>query len=229
MVLKVGETLILEQEKGISEKKRYRCRITEIRESTLLIDYPIDEQTGKTPIFQNGTPLVANYILNRQAYRFDCVFERRIPGRIPMMVLAYEGKESLARIQRRNFVRAGANLDIAVHSRNGDFPPFVTLTSDIGGGGALIILPEGTGLKEDQEITVWICLPGNSGENRYVTFNGKVVRVFTDKATNWERASIQFEVRNERERQPVIRFCFEKQLEQRNKSIHFQPDRYHRQ
>lgn len=219
MELKIGGTLILEYKENSGQIRRYRCRIAEIRENALLIDYPVDEKTGRTPVFINGTPFVANYLVDGRVYRFRTLFLHRVSEKIPMMFLKFGGKESLKQIQRRNFVRVEANLDIAIHSASGGFRPFVTLTSDIGGGGTLIILPDQAGLNEEDEVEIWVCLPMASGENQYLRLKGKVVRVFTDRLTQGGRASVQFATSGDRALQPIIRFCFERQLESRKKML----------
>ncbi|GGL47013.1 flagellar brake protein [Sporolactobacillus putidus] len=219
MELKAGETLILEHTDSSGPVKRYRCRIADVSQDALTIDYPVDEKSGRTPVFMNGTKFTANYVENGRVYSFKAVFLHRVHGKIPMMLLKFGGEDSLEKIQRRDFVRVDANLDIAIHSVNGGFRPFSTLTSDIGGGGTLIILPEHLEIIEGDEVKIWLCLPMASGENVYLRLKGKVVRIFTDKRTHTDRASIQFMLSGDRERQPIIRFCFEKQLENRKKMI----------
>lgn len=227
MILKIGETLILECEDEDGEMKSYRCRLAEIREKELLIDYPIDEKTGKTPVLINGLLMFANYVRDGHVFRFRSIFVRRVPGNVPLMLLKYEGEESLEQIQRRNYVRVDANLDIAVHSLSNSFRPFTTVTSDIGGGGALIILPEKSGINEKDRIETWLSLVSPSGEHHLLRLKGEVVRVFQDRLTSGMRASIQFYPENEKQRQPIIRFCFEKQLESRKKLFEWGMDHHY--
>ncbi|MDD9148643.1 MULTISPECIES: flagellar brake protein [unclassified Sporolactobacillus] len=227
MELKAGATLILEQKERSGQVRRYRCRIMDVAPDAVTIDYPVDEKDDRTPVFMNGTPFTANYVENGGAYCFKTVFLHRVAGKIPMMLLKYGGADSIEKIQRRNFVRVEANLDIAVHSVNGGFRPFSTLTSDIGGGGTLINVPEHHEIHEEDEVDIWLCLPMASGENIYQKLEGKVVRIFTDKKTRTERASIQFKFSGDRERQPIIRFCFEKQLEERKKLIDWEMNHPH--
>lgn len=219
MELKAGTTLILEQKEKGETTNRYRCKVAEMQEKAILTDYPVDDRTGKSSLLMKGSRFIASYTMNQKGYLLPVLFVRRVTGRIPMLMFAFEGEESIKEIQRRNFVRVDANLDVAVHSDDGSFPPFVTLTNDIGGGGTLIKLPEGIDLQEDDQVHVWLCLPRSSGDISYVKFNGRIARVFIDKHTNGRRASIEFRPGHEKERQPVIRFCFERQLAERKKRL----------
>ncbi|TGA98141.1 pilus assembly protein PilZ [Sporolactobacillus shoreae] len=227
MLLKIGETLILELTEDNGSVQRFRCKIAELRENEILIDYPIDETTGKTAIFLNGALMMANYVVDNHVFRFRTEFLHRVPGNVPLMLLKYEGEEGLERIQRRNFVRVDASLDIAVHSSDNLFRPFVTLTSDIGGGGVLVLLPEGTEISEGETVDMWICFASSSSRNQYLKIKGEIVRIFIDKLSHIKKASIEFFIDNEKERQPIIRFCFEKQLESRKKLLEWEMDHQH--
>ena len=68
--------------------------------------------------------------------------------------------------------------------------------------------------KEDELLSLTIVLPFMNHEIKYVKADARVIRV-------WEKdgrliASLQFETINQIERQYVIRFCFERQLQMRN-------------
>lgn len=227
MLLKIGETLILELNEDNAEVKRYRCRIEDLKENEILIDYPIDEITGKTAVFFNGTLMMANYVKNNRVFRFRTEFINRVPGNVPLMRLRYEGEESLEQIQRRDFVRVDASLDVAVHSPEGLFSPFVSLTSDIGGGGALVLLPEDPEISGETAVEVWLSLISTSNRNQYLKIKGIIARIFTDKLLHKKKASIKFLFDSEKDRQPIIRFCFEKQLESRKKLLEWEMDHRH--
>jgi c-di-GMP-binding flagellar brake protein YcgR len=226
MKLKVGETLILEQINNQKQIIRYRCKIAEVKENALLIDYPIEEKTGKSPVLLNGTSFTAIYVIDNQVFRFLTTFVHRISGQVPVMLMSFEGEDKMEEIQRRNYVRVETNVDIAVHSLVGAFRPFTTLTGDIGGGGALVHLPNESEIDEEDLIEVWISLPMASARYQYVKLQGKVIRIFTDKRTNAKRATITFLPQTERDRQPIIRYCFEKQLEARKKLLELESRRH---
>ncbi|MCO7176767.1 flagellar brake protein [Sporolactobacillus kofuensis] len=228
MKLKIGETLILDQKDNQNQTKRYRCKIAEVKENALMIDYPIDEETGKTPLFINGAVFTAEYVIDKQVYRFQTTFVHRIASQVPLMLMSFDGEDKMIGIQRRNFVRVEASVDIAIHSSQSAFQPFTALTSDIGGGGVLILLPEQAEIEENDTVDVWISLPNNIGAYQYIKMRGVIVRIFTDKLTSGKRASIQFVTDSDRERQPIIRFCFEKQLESRKKLLELESHKHFR-
>jgi len=226
MKLKVGGTLVLEQMNNHAQSVRYRCKLAEVKDNALLIDYPIEEKTGKTPVLLNGTVFTAIYINDSQVFRFPTTFIQRISGQVPLMLMSFDGEDSMEEIQRRNYVRVEANLDIAIHSSEGAFRPFTTMTSDIGGGGSLINLPDDFPIEEEDSIVSWIVLPMTSGADQYIKVQSRAIRIFTDKHTNGKRATIKFLLQSERERQPIIRFCFEKQLEARKKLLEMESRRH---
>ncbi|MCO7127048.1 flagellar brake domain-containing protein [Sporolactobacillus shoreicorticis] len=226
MKMKVGETLVLEQINDHAQIVRYRCKLAEIKDNALLIGYPIEEKTGKTPVLLNGTAYMAIYISDNQVFRFPTTFIQRISGQVPLMLMSFDGEDSMEGIQRRNYVRVEASLDIAIHSSEGAFRPFATMTSDIGGGGSLINLPNDTGIEEEDQIVSWIALPMTSGSYQYIKVQSRVIKIFNDKHTNGKRAAIKFLLQSERERQPIIRYCFEKQLEARKKLLELESHRH---
>jgi c-di-GMP-binding flagellar brake protein YcgR len=220
MQMKVGSTLILEHRNNQNEINRYRCKLAEIRDHMLLIDYPIDEKTGRTSLLLNGTNFMAVYLMDDHVFRFPTTLLHRSAGKVPLLAMSFSGEDQMQSIQRRNYVRVACNVDIAIHSTEGMFRPFTSLTSDLGGGGALVLLPDKCeGVHEDMMIRSWLSLPRASGSYYYLVIRAQVTRIFTDKRTNGQRASIQFLPDSEKERQPIIRYCFEKQLEARKKQI----------
>ncbi|MFX3617203.1 MAG: flagellar brake protein [Sporolactobacillus sp.] len=228
MVFHVGATLLLKTRETSGIQHTYRCKLAEVRENELLIDYPIDEQSGKTAVLMNQTALEVNYVYGNHVYRFYTVVISRVPGTIPLMLLSYGGTDSLQKVQRRNFVRVETNQDVAIHSVDGAFKPFTTLTDDIGGGGILIALDEPDLLRENDQVEIWLSLVSSAVKNRYLKARGTVTRIFTDRVTNRLKASLNFLFASERDRQPIIRFCFEKQLESRKKMLSLGQTRSHR-
>ncbi len=227
MFLKIGDHLILEQnvpESNNSDVRRCRCKIADLRKNEIWIDDPADVQTGRTVVIPKEAVMNAYYVRDRQVFQFTTRMLHRVPGKISLLALRYDEDIGLEQVQRRNYVRVETNLDIAVHPENKACPPFTALTSDIGGGGVQIFLPGEITVEENATVELWICLVFPSGVYRYVTLKGKILRLFTDKVTQRRKASIQFLAADERERQTIIRYCFEKQLESRRKFLEWEMD-----
>lgn len=213
--MKIGTTLYLQR-----GEDHFRSRLVEKTEGDLLIDLPVDMNTNRTSFIQDGDQLRVSFIHDDSGmYAFDTTVKGRKLGRIPMLVLDYPEKENLSRMQRREFVRIEGSVDVAVHPKEERFHPFTTTTVDLSGGGTAIRLPDDHGLKNNMLISCWIVLPLRSGTIDYLRVTCRVIRIFqSDKETNkW--ASLAFVEVTERERQQVIRYCFEQQQDRRRKGL----------
>lgn len=213
-MLKIGATIQLEV--GDEDRvEKFRCKLVERKGNKLYIDYPINERTGKTGILLDGTQLKATFLGQGDVV---FIFTTEVIGRkkdiIPMMILQYPGDDHLIRIQRRQFVRIDAAVDCAVHPINNksDFSPFTTLTTDISGGGAAIILPNNHPLKEGEEILCWLAFHLTGGDYHYLKVNSSITRIIDGENEHRDKASIKFEDIGEKDREIIIRYCFEKQL-----------------
>ena len=217
-MIKVGDTLTLEPINNQAEEK-YRCKVSDIFEDSIHIDYPVNMHTGKTVFLLNGMQFKASFIgKDGSVYLFDTEVTGKIRQPIPLVVLSYPGENSLIRIQRRQYVRVDAFVDVAIHPKNGEFAPFTAVTSDISAGGAAITLPPGnSSLQPGMVVEAWFVLPMKSGQYHYLKTEAKVVRVFQPEKANIHRASLQFLGLSQQERVILIRYSFEKQLEMRQR------------
>ncbi|MFD2617659.1 flagellar brake protein [Terrilactibacillus laevilacticus] len=215
-MFKIGENLILEYRENANKVKKFRCRITQVElDKGIYIDFPVNIKTRKTEFIPIGTQIHAYYNNNQKVVRFPTFILERKRSKIPMMRLQYPNREEIQSIQRRNYVRVQASVDVAIHFKQQDKEPFTTLSSDIGGGGILINLPAHHELIEEEMVDVWVSLPMQSGQFHYLQFTGRVVRLFNDKKTGSDKASIEFKETTEKHREPIIRYCYEQQLQER--------------
>ncbi|QOR65291.1 flagellar brake domain-containing protein [Cytobacillus suaedae] len=218
-MLNIGETVTLEPINNVDGEK-YRCRVVEKKGEKLYIDYPINEQTGRTVFLIDGTQLRASFVgKDNTVYLFETVVVGRYKQTIPMIILTYPGKDGLVRIQRRQYVRIDTAIDVAVHPTNKEFNPFVTVTSDISAGGALLILPNNSRVKPGLHIHTWFVLPLLSGEYGYLKLTSKVIRIVPGENGERDKASLELIEVKENERQLLIKFCFERQLLSRKKGL----------
>ncbi|MCH1624768.1 flagellar brake protein [Ferdinandcohnia quinoae] len=218
-MLKIGDTINLEPIYNPSGEK-YKCRLVERIDNKLYIDYPINEETGKTVYLLNGTQLKAFFIENNTSvYFFDTTVLGRVKQSIPMIVISYPEDESLFRIQRRQYVRVETPVDVAIESIQNEFNPFVSITHDISAGGASLILPTKVDVEPGTVIKTLFVLPSLSEDNQYITLNSKVIRKVEGKKGERNKISTQFIDTTENEQQLLIRFCFERQLEMKKRGI----------
>lgn len=220
-LLKIGDTIYLEIEDGKDEEKeKFKCKLVDHVREFLFIDYPINDRTKRTGFFHDGTEFTASFVGKDQAvYLFRTQLVGRKKGRIPMLVLKDPGKEKYIRVQRRQHVRFEASIDVAVHPKSNEFPPFTTITADISGGGIALVLPTNHNLLPGKDIICWLALQMQTGEIKYLQITCHIIRIINPKEGPREKASLQFKNISETERQTIVRYCFERQLHLRKKGL----------
>jgi c-di-GMP-binding flagellar brake protein YcgR len=213
-MIKAGTTMQLEPIHS-DKIEKYRCRIVEIGKDGIYIDYPIHTKTGKTVFLIDGTQLKASFIYNEQTVlMFETEVLSRKIAKIPMIHIHYPGEEELVKIQRRQFVRVDANADISILFNDRYHP---TVTEDISAGGCAVLVKKGMEIDRGARLTVIIVLAMQTGDCHYLEIEGSIVRVW--EKNNKKIASIQFLNLSETQRQLIMRFCFERQLELRKKGL----------
>jgi len=215
-LLKVGLPLTLRR-RQINTFEEYRCKILDINNSVIYIDYPIHAKTNKTVFLPDHVPLEVFFVGDSdQAFTFKTEVVGRELAPIPKILLQLPEKENFNKIQRRQFVRIDKAVDVAVHPLAGEFQPFTTITEDISAGGASILIPKDLPVEKDHCILVWVSLPMQSGTYHYLNFQARIIRIIEkNKAKN--SASIQFIDVKEHDIQKLIRFCFEAQVQKKLK------------
>ncbi|WP_064091009.1 flagellar brake protein [Rossellomorea aquimaris] len=213
-MIKAGMTLQLEPLHN-EKFEKYKCRVVELGQNGIYIDYPIHTKTEKTVFLIDGTQLKASFIYNDQTV---LMFETEVLGRklskIPMIHIHYPGENELVKIQRRQFVRVDANADISLKFNNQYHP---TITEDISAGGCAAIVNKEMKIEGGTKLTTIIVLPMQNGECHYAEIEGRVIRVWEKDARSI--ASIEFDKLTESQRQLILRYCFERQLELRKKGL----------
>ena len=217
--LKIGEVLLLEPKYAV-ENEQYRTKILEVTDHLLMIDYPVNMTTHKTMFLVDGAQLKVTYIgLDGSVYIFDTEVLGKVKSTIPMISLRNPQKDDRVKIQRREFVRVESALDVAVHAINEEFAPFTTVTEDISAGGTAIYVPKNLSFLPDSRVKVWFAIPLKSGDIHYMTIECQVVRLIEREEATKNLLSLQFGDVEKNNQQLLIRYCFEKQLEQRNREL----------
>ncbi|MBA2875004.1 flagellar brake protein [Thermaerobacillus caldiproteolyticus] len=217
-MIKIGDTLTLESTNG-KEVHEYKCKVIDVFPNHVHIDYPVNMKTGKTVFLLNGMQFKASFVgKDDNLYLFDTEVTGKVRDPVPMVVLSYPGEEQLVRVQRRQYVRVEANVDVAIHPLHGEFSPFTTMTTDISAGGAAIVLPQQVQqFLPGMVVEAWLVLCMKSGDYHYLKLPAKVIRVFQAECSDVYRASLQFLTMSPQERLLLIRYSFERQLELRQK------------
>ncbi|UOE92361.1 flagellar brake domain-containing protein [Alkalihalobacillus sp. LMS39] len=212
-MIEIGATIHLQLKNSSGfEHEEYKCRLVDRKGDKLIIDHPIHIETNKPGLFYIGTEFYGWFVgKDKAVYSFETKLEERRAENIPIFILQDPGKDKYSRIQRRNYVRVDTGVDVAVHSPEGVFEPFTTLSLDLSGGGIAISVPPGKNLPDQGEVICWFVLHMKSGEIFYIRATCKIIRVFQKLDETRERASLEFSSIHERDRQRVVRYCFERQ------------------
>ncbi|MGM9966942.1 flagellar brake protein [Rummeliibacillus sp. TYF005] len=218
MELKLGTNIILE---SISSENResFRCKIVEQKNNTIYIDYPVNTKTNKTAFLIEGSQYRASFVdESKVAHAFKTQVLGRVMSNIPMIMLSFPTDDEIIKIQRREFVRVLTPVDVAIEYNH---QYFQFITEDISAGGLAIIINQPVPFKENDEVELTIVLPFTNLSDgvQYVHTSAKVVR-FIEK-DNTVIAPLQFSNTDDIDRQNIIRFCFERQLQIRKKETAF--------
>lgn len=210
MRLSIGTTLTID--KDFTERgDKFKSKVVDFGDGFVMIDYPAHIETGKTAFFMDGTQLLVSFVENKMSYAFRAEVTGRVNRGIPMLKLTYPGDDQLIKIQRREFVRVETAIDVAVDF-GGFFQQFVA--EDISAGGVALNIGQTDSFEETETVELTIVLPFVNDDIKYIRTEAKAVRI-------WEKddrriASMQFSKIDTTDRQNIIRFCFERQLQARN-------------
>lgn len=224
LYLKVDETeeqAIKSDEKSKQsnvQEREYVAKIVEITDSYIYISLPTNIATQKTAFITDGTPLTAKFARKDQAvYEFLTKVVQRINREVPMLQLLKPSSDHIYRIQRRSFVRVDVTLNAKLTIKND--PSNVTHATifNISGGGLgmalkhkILDLTVGSHLFVDFQFTL------RNGTTVQLRQECEVVRIQEDVVNQRDKIFVSFINMLESDREKIIRYCFEKQLAQRN-------------
>ncbi|HJV32100.1 MAG TPA: flagellar brake domain-containing protein, partial [Bacillales bacterium] len=219
-MIHIGDIITLEL-KNSEQKEKYKCRLVDRNENEFYIDYPLSMDTNRTVFLLDGTQLNATFVGQdgTSVYLFETEIKGRIKKNIPMLVMSYPGDESLIKIQRRQYVRIETAVDIAIHPLDFEFQPFTAITDDVSAGGVSFLIPTDSALKQGMNVQIWLVLVVQNGEYHYLKLQGKIARILDFNETR-NKVSLQFHDITSQERQLLLRFCFDRQLEIRRKGLY---------
>lgn len=212
MRLAIGTVLTIEKD-YTEESEKFKSRVVDIEdEDHFMMDYPINIATGKTAFFIDGTQLLVTFVDDyKMSYAFRTEVHSRVNRTIPMLKLKYPGDKQLIKIQRREFVRVDTSLDVALLAESTSLQ---LVSMDVSAGGMAVNMKDHDYFNPNDEVKLLIVLFFSKTEIKYVSCKARVVR-------NWESqkrrlTSFTFDEVDDKDRQHIIRYCFERQLELRN-------------
>ncbi|MEC0172851.1 flagellar brake protein [Paenibacillus graminis] len=193
----------------------YRSRIAEMEEEAFLIEVPMQENNGRLKKLFIGDELSVYFLTEGGIKNY---FNTHVIGFkedvIRMVKIRKPAADSIFKIQRRSFFRVNAELELAVKDALGS--RFLVRTEDIGGGGTSFLSDAKVQLEVGGKLFCWLMIPYRNGSTEHVNFEGEIVRIKTLE-TGRNLVMLKFASITDSERQKIIRYCFERQFDFRNR------------
>lgn len=197
------------------EHKEYKSRIADMDDSSFLIEVPMQQGSSRLKRLFFGDELSISYITEDGVRHYFNTYITGFEEDVVRLVRIRKPLPSdISKIQRRSFLRVHANLELAIQSE--DLTRAVGLTEDIGGGGLSIYGETGFSIAEGQKLKCWLLVPYRNSTIEHVNFEAEVVRIKTLE-TGRQLCMLKFMQISDSERQKIIKFCFERQLDYRTK------------
>lgn len=217
MLPKVNQVLYLQVASSDEEESKidYKSRIADVSDDRLLIEVPLNEKTGRIKKLYLGDELSAYYVSDGGVKNYFISHVFGFKEEVIRLVAIHKPEpDSITKVQRRSFLRVAAELEIAI--KLSDHIRFVALTDDVGGGGISFICDGKWPLKSGDILESWLLLPYKNGSMEHANFKAEIVRV-KPMETGRNQVMVKFSEIPDGERQKIIRFCFERQLEFRKR------------
>ncbi|OPA81418.1 glycosyl transferase [Paenibacillus selenitireducens] len=191
--------------------REYKSRIAEMDDNNLYIEIPLDEKTGRYKPLHFGDELSVYFVaeggIKNYFNSYVCGFRDEV---VRMVAIKMPAEESITKIQRRNYLRVAAELEMAVKLM--DQVRFIALTEDVSGGGLSFRCDGKWHLKPGQEISCWLLLHYRNGSVEHSHFHAEAVRVKALE-NGKQQVMMKFSKISDTEQQKIIRYCFERQFE----------------
>ena len=194
-------------------QQEYKSRISDVREGYMAIEVPISVKTGKLKRLVTGDQISAYFVSEGGVKNF---FNSEVVGlreeNIKIILIKVPELESITRVQRRNYLRVPAELEIAVKLQ--ERLQVLGVTDDVSGGGLSFICDGNLPFKSKEIISCWLLLNYKAGTVDHMPFQAEIVRI-KRLETGKQLLMCSFTDIVDHERQKVIRYCFERQFDLR--------------
>ncbi|AZK47155.1 flagellar brake protein [Paenibacillus lentus] len=200
---------------GENTDKEYKSRIADVEDDTLLIEIPIESGSGRMRRLYIGDELSIYFLTDQGIKHYFNTYVLGFADDIVQLVrIRRPEPEMITKVQRRDFLRVVAKLDLAVKLKDGT--RFVALTEDVGGGGVSLLADNKYGLSEGEQLYCWLLLTYKNGSIEHVPFEAEIVRT-KKQETGRTMLMLKFVSISDMERQKLIRYCFERQFDFKNR------------
>ena len=195
-------------------QQEYKAKIVDVQDPYIVMEAPANIESGKLKRLDIKEQLTIYY---ENAEGVKHYFDTEVQGQTKNVIQQYMIKkpepEAISKVQKRNFLRVPAKLDISVNLKNKIH--IVVKTQDVGGGGISFICSERYPLKRGDALICWLVIQYKDKSIEHCKFIGEVVRVKPTAHSLKHLVMMKFKDIEESEQQKIIRYCFEHQLKQR--------------
>ncbi|MCY7959328.1 flagellar brake domain-containing protein [Bacillus spizizenii] len=214
-MIEIGENVLLEYIEE-NELKKAKSKAVSIENNELLIAYPVDVVTGRTVILHNDMEVTVEFVGKDEVpYRFTSRIKGKVKEKLQMICLEVPPSERMKRIQRRQYVRTDAVLDVQIQPTNKE--EFRTLSYNISAGGIAVILADGRSFQSGESLRLIISLPEEEN-TRQIETEAVVRRIFDDLKSGKCKMTLEFTEIAASNQQFLLQYCIRRQLNKRRKT-----------
>jgi c-di-GMP-binding flagellar brake protein YcgR len=222
-----------ENDKQFDLEKGYSVRLIDIKEDRLLTDIPLDEK-GFPRSLLPGDQVRVGYVVSGSFYTFDTTVTQIVSDQVPMLELTKPEIDAITKVQRRKYFRVPVMLQSVLHPieptalKRSDkrFTPEEILAScdadtgvevsvvDLSGGGFAFRSLEKV-LSLGQTVVGTLDLPFSKPTR--IVYCAEVRRAVRETESNFYLISLEFTNILEKQRDQILRYCMQRQLEIRKR------------
>ncbi|MGX8231802.1 cyclic di-GMP receptor DgrA [Bacillus subtilis] len=214
-MIEIGETVLLEYIEE-NELKKAKSKAVSIENNELLIAYPVDVVTGRTVILHNDMDVTVEFVGKDEVpYRFISRIKGKVKDKLQMICLEVPPREKMKRIQRRQYVRTDAVLDVQIQPGNEE--EIRTLSYNISAGGIAVVLADGLSFQSGESLRLIIRLPEEE-HTRQIETEAVVRRIFNDPKSEKRKMTLEYSEIAAGDQQALLQYCIRRQLNKRRKA-----------
>ncbi|WP_342622888.1 cyclic di-GMP receptor DgrA [Bacillus subtilis] len=214
-MIEIGETVLLEYIEE-NELKKAKSKAVSIENNELLIAYPVDVVTGRTVILHNDMEVTVEFVGKDEVpYRFISRIKGKVKDKLQMICLEVPPREKMKRIQRRQYVRTDAVLDVQIQPGNEE--EIRTLSYNISAGGIAVVLADGLSFQSGDSLRLIIRLPEEE-HTRQIETEAVVRRIFNDPKSEKRKMTLEYSEIAAGDQQALLQYCIRRQLNKRRKA-----------
>lgn len=214
-MIEIGENVLLEYIEE-NELKKAKSKAVSIENNELLIAYPVDVVTGRTVILHNDMEVTVEFVGKDEVpYRFMSRIKGKVKDKLQMICLEMPPREKMKRIQRRQYVRTDAVLDVQIQPGNEE--EIRTLSYNISAGGIAVVLADGLSFQSGESLRLIIRLPEEE-HTRQIETEAVVRRIFNDPKSEKRKMTLEYSEIAAGDQQALLQYCIRRQLNKRRKA-----------